>query len=80
MTTGGGALQSTPGGFPTPGNSTTVSDLVGLTATENSRRFSVSSLLELEELTPSGTRRGQDTDKSEGTSLTPVLMVGPSPA
>jgi hypothetical protein len=74
MTTGGGMLQSAPGGFPTPGNSTSVSELVGFTATENSRRFSVSSLLELEELTPAGTKRGQDTDRSEGTSSTRILM------
>jgi hypothetical protein len=44
-----------------------VSELVSFTATENSRRFSVSSLLELEDLTPAGAKRGLDTDRSEGT-------------
>jgi hypothetical protein len=67
MTAAGGVLQAAPGGLPTPGNSTSVSELVGFTATENSRRFSVTSLLELEDLTAAGAKRGQDTDRSEGT-------------
>lgn len=74
VSTAGAMLQSAPGAFPAHSNATSVSELVGLTATENSRRFSVSSLLELEELTPAGTKRGQDTDRSEGTSPTRNLM------
>ncbi|XP_023720750.1 paired mesoderm homeobox protein 2-like [Cryptotermes secundus] len=68
VTASSGVLQSTPMVFPMPNTSSTsapVSDLVSFTATENSRRFSVSSLLELEELTPAGAKRGLDTDRSE---------------
>jgi hypothetical protein len=39
---------------------------VSFGATENSRRFSVSSLLELEDLTAGGIKRGHDVDRSEG--------------
>ncbi|KAJ9576437.1 hypothetical protein L9F63_006650, partial [Diploptera punctata] len=62
-------LQVPPTGFASPNTATNpTSELVSFTATsatENSRRFSVSSLLELEDLTPAGVKRGQETDRSE---------------
>lgn len=73
VTTAAEVLQAAQGGFPMPNSSatsTSVSELVSFGATENSRRFSVSSLLELEDLTPGGIKRGQDADRSEGTSHT----------
>lgn len=71
LTASAGVLQSAQGGFPSPNSSatttsTSVSELVSFGATENSRRFSVSSLLELEDLTPGGVKRGQEADRSEG--------------
>lgn len=71
VTASTGVLQSAQGGFPMPNSSatstsTSVSELVSFGATENSRRFSVSSLLELEDLTAGGIKRGQDVDRSEG--------------
>ncbi|XP_069696404.1 paired mesoderm homeobox protein 2-like [Periplaneta americana] len=71
MASSAGMLQAAPPGFQTPNPSSTsasASELVSFaatSATENSRRFSVSSLLELEDLTPSGVKRGQDADRSE---------------
>ena len=70
VTASAGVLQSAPMVFPMTNTASTtapVPELVSFTATENSRRFSVSSLLELEELTPAGAKRGLDTDRSEGT-------------
>ena len=69
VTASAGVLQSAQGVFPMPNSSatsTSVSELAGFGATENSRRFSVSSLLELEDLTAGGIKRGQDVDRSEG--------------
>jgi hypothetical protein len=70
MTGAAGVLQPAPMALQTPNTSSTsapVTELVSFTATENSRRFSVTSLLELEDLTPAGAKRGLDTDRSEGT-------------
>lgn len=84
VTAAAGVLQAAQGGFPMPNSSatsTSVSELVSFGATENSRRFSVSSLLELEDLTPGGIKRGQDADRSEGTSHTsesrPIVLFQP---
>jgi hypothetical protein len=71
VTASAGVLQSAQGGFTMPNSSatstsTSVSELVSFGATENSRRFSVSSLLELEDLTPAGIKRRPDVDRSEG--------------
>ncbi|PSN30523.1 Paired mesoderm homeobox protein 1 [Blattella germanica] len=70
MSGSAGVLQGPPTAFPGPNNtsSSSTSELVSFSATsatENSRRFSVSSLLELEDLTPAGVKRGHDTDRSE---------------
>lgn len=74
VTATAGVLQSAQGGFPTANSSatatsTSVSELVSFGATENSRRFSVSSLLELGDVTPGGIKRGQEADRSEGKSV-----------
>ena len=64
-----GMLQAPSQGFPTANttaNPATELSFTATSATENSRRFSVSSLLELEDLTPSGVKRVQDADRSEG--------------
>ena len=79
MNTSAGMLQAPPSGFAAPNTtSNPTSDLVSFTATsatENSRRFSVSSLLELEDLTPGGVKRGQDADRSEGKARIHSLYI-----